>query len=42
MLHVFHMEVAKVDWDVAYVAMAIYVCYKHMFQIFHLFFRHKL
>jgi hypothetical protein len=26
----------KVDWDVAYVAMAIHVCCKCLFQMFHL------
>jgi hypothetical protein len=31
------MEVAKVDCDVVYVAMAIHVCYKRHFQMFHLF-----
>jgi hypothetical protein len=31
---VFHMNVAKVDRDVA---MAIHICYKRMFQMFHLF-----
>ena len=30
MLQVFDMDVAKVDPDVAYVAMAIYVYYKHI------------
>jgi hypothetical protein len=34
---VFHVNVAKVDRDVAYVAMAIHVCYKRLFQMFHLF-----
>jgi hypothetical protein len=37
MLQVFYMDIAKVDKDVAYVAMAIYVCFKCMFQMFHLF-----
>ena len=31
------MDVVKVDLDVTYVAMAIHVCYKCMFQMFHLF-----
>jgi hypothetical protein len=31
MLHVFHMEVVKVNLDDAYVAMAIHVCFKCMF-----------
>jgi hypothetical protein len=34
MLQVFHMDVAKVDWDVAYV--------ERLFQMFLLFFRHML
>jgi hypothetical protein len=38
MLQVFRLDVAKVDRDVAYVAMAIHVCFKCMFQMFHLFF----
>jgi hypothetical protein len=32
-----HVEVAKVDQDVAYVAMAIHVYFKCMFLMFHLF-----
>ena len=39
MLQVFHMDVTKVDRVVAYVAMAIYVCCKRLFQMFHLFFQ---
>jgi hypothetical protein len=31
------MDVAKVDLDVAYVAMPIHSCLKRMFQVFHLF-----
>jgi hypothetical protein len=42
MLQVFHMDVVKVDRDVAYVAMAIHACYKRLFQMFHLFLRHML
>jgi hypothetical protein len=42
MLQVFHLDVAKVNRDVAYVAIAIHVCCKCLFQMFHLFFRHKL
>jgi hypothetical protein len=34
---VFHMDVAKVDRDVAYVAMVVYVYYKLLFSMFHLF-----
>ena len=37
MLQVFYMNVAKVHLDVVFVAMAIHVCCKCMFQIFHLF-----
>jgi hypothetical protein len=37
MLQVFYMDVIKVDRDVAYVAMAIHVCFKCMFQMFYLF-----
>ena len=33
------MEVAKLDRDVAYVAMVVYVCCKLLFIIFHLFFQ---
>jgi hypothetical protein len=34
---VFHVDVAKVDRDIAYVAMAIHICVKCMFLMFHLF-----
>jgi hypothetical protein len=37
MLQVFHVDVAKVDLDVAYVAMAIHVYCKLLFQMFQLF-----
>jgi hypothetical protein len=30
------MDVAKADLDVAYVAMAIHVCCKYLFRMFHL------
>ena len=33
----FHLDVAKVDPDVACVAMAIQVCCKYLFKIFHMF-----
>jgi hypothetical protein len=36
-LHVFYLDVVKVDLDVAHVAMVIHVCFKCMFQIFQLF-----
>jgi len=35
---VFNMNVAKVVWDVEYVAMVIHVGCKRVFQMFHLFF----
>ena len=31
-----YIDVAKVDRDVAHVGMAIHVCFKCMFQMFHL------
>ena len=34
----FHTDVAKVDQDVAYVAIVVHVCCKLMFSMFHLFF----
>ena len=34
----FHMDVAKVDRDVSYVAMVVHVCCKLLFSMFHLFF----
>jgi hypothetical protein len=37
MLQVFHMNVAKVDRDVAYFASVSKVCCKRLFKIFHLF-----
>jgi hypothetical protein len=39
MLQVLHMSVAKVDRDVAHVVIAIHVCCKRLFEMFHLFFR---
>jgi hypothetical protein len=35
---VFHKDVAKVDQDVAYVAMVVHICFKLLFLMFHLFF----
>jgi hypothetical protein len=32
------MDVAKVDHDVAYVALVVHLCCKHLSLIFHLFF----
>jgi hypothetical protein len=37
MLQVFYIDVAKVDRGVAYLAIAIHVCLKCMFQMFFLF-----
>jgi hypothetical protein len=34
---VLYIDVAKVDQDVAHVAMAIHVCFKCMFQMFYMF-----
>jgi hypothetical protein len=34
---VFYIDVANIDRDVAHFAMAIHVCFKHMFQMFHMF-----
>jgi hypothetical protein len=42
MLQVLHFDVAKVDRDVAYVAIAIHVCFKCLFQMFHLFLFFKM
>jgi hypothetical protein len=33
------MDVAKVDQDVAYVAMGVHLCCKHLSPMFHLFFQ---
>jgi hypothetical protein len=38
MFQLFHEDVAKVDWDVAYVAMVVHVCCKCLSSMFHLFF----
>jgi hypothetical protein len=37
-LQVFHANVAKVDQDVAHVAIVVHICCKLMFPPFHLFF----
>ena len=42
MLQVFRMDVAKVDRNGAYTAMAIQACCKSLFQMFRLFLRHIL
>jgi hypothetical protein len=38
MLQIFHLDIARVDHNVTHVAMAIHVCFKCLFQMFHLFF----
>jgi hypothetical protein len=38
MFQLFHANVAKVDRDVAYVAIVIHICCKRLSLIFHLFF----
>jgi hypothetical protein len=35
---VFHMDVVKIDRDVAHVAMVIHICCKRPVQMFHLLF----
>jgi hypothetical protein len=42
MLQVFYVDVAKVDRDVAYVAMDVHVCCKLLFPMFHLFFFRRM
>jgi hypothetical protein len=37
MLQLFYIDIAKIDQDVAHVAMAIHICFNCMFQMFHLF-----
>jgi hypothetical protein len=34
-----HLDVVKVNHDVAYIVMDIHVCFECMFQMFHLFFQ---
>jgi hypothetical protein len=36
-VEVFHIGIAKVDQDIAHVAMTMHVCFKCMFQMFHLY-----
>jgi hypothetical protein len=38
----FYTDVAKVDQDVAYVAMVVHICCKSMSPMFHLFFKRML
>jgi hypothetical protein len=38
MLQVFQMDVTKVHWDDAYVAIVVYVCCKGLLPMFHLCF----
>jgi hypothetical protein len=42
MLQVFHTDVAKIDRDIAYVAIVVQVCCKPLFPMFHLLFRRML
>jgi hypothetical protein len=42
MFQVLHADVAKVDQDVAYVAMIAHVCCKCLFPMFHLFFFRRM
>jgi hypothetical protein len=37
MLQVFYTDVTKIDQDVTYVSMVVYVCCKRLFPMFHLF-----
>jgi hypothetical protein len=36
---VFRINIAKVDRDVAYIAMVVHVCCKCLFPMFHVFFQ---
>ena len=38
MFQVFHTDVAKIDRDVAHVAIVVHICCKCLFLMFHLFF----
>jgi hypothetical protein len=42
MLQVFRTDVAKIDLDIAYVAVVVHVCCKRLFLMFHPFLRHML
>jgi hypothetical protein len=42
MFQVFHVDVAKVYWDIAYVTMIVHVFCKCMFPMFHLFFQTRV
>ena len=37
MFQVFHLDIVKLDLDVAYVTMTIYAIYKPMFEVFYVF-----
>ena len=37
--NLFHVDVVKIDRDISYVALVVYVCYKRLFKMFHLFFK---
>ena len=39
MLQVFYKDIAKIDRDVAHVAIVVHVCCKHLFQMLHLLFQ---
>ena len=36
LFQIFHLDISKVDFGVAHVAMASHACFKRMFQVFHL------
>jgi hypothetical protein len=38
MLQVFYMDIAKVDRNVAFIAMVVHLCYNLLFLMFHQFF----
>jgi hypothetical protein len=37
MMQIFHLDVSKINLSVVHIVMAIHACFKHMFQVFHLF-----
>jgi hypothetical protein len=37
LFQIFHLNISKVDLRVAHVVVAPHVCFKHIFQVFHLF-----
>jgi hypothetical protein len=42
MLQMFHMDVVKIDRDIAFVAMIVHVFFEPLFPMFHLFFQTML